>query len=143
VGFPSNPEDTNLEGLRVLVVEDDDDARYFLTLVLSQFGAVVKGAGSASEAMEILSAFKPDVLVSDIGMPFENGYSLIRRIRGLKPEQGSRTPAVAVTAFVTPDDRARALNAGFQVHVSKPIHPEELARIVASLAGRHDEAAAA
>jgi CheY-like chemotaxis protein len=106
-----------------------------LRQILNHFGAEVKIAGSASEGFEKFTAAKPDILVSDIGMPEEDGYSLIRRIRNLPGEQG-KTPAVALTAYARPQDRLKALNAGFQMHISKPVEPDELAAVIGSLIGR-------
>jgi signal transduction histidine kinase/CheY-like chemotaxis protein len=128
-----------LTGLKVLVVDDDQDARELMTVVLSQANADVRAVASASEALEIMSArsaWVPDVLVSDIEMPGIDGYTLIRRIRALDPEQGGRIPAVAVTAYSRVEDRMRALAAGFQLHIAKPVEPGELLTVLASLSGR-------
>ncbi|MBD1920981.1 PAS domain S-box protein [Microcoleus sp. FACHB-831] len=126
----------SLEGLRVVVADDETDARFFLSTVLEQCGATVTAVSSASEALEAVQELKPDVLVSDIGMPNEDGYSLIRKVRSLPPEQGGRIPAAALTAYARPEDRTRSLQAGFQIHLPKPVEPAELATVVASLAGR-------
>lgn len=126
----------NLAGLRVLVVDDEPDACQLLSTVLKQHEAQVIAVSSASEALVALQKFQPDVLVSDIGMPQEDGYSLIRKIRALPGEKGGRTPAVALTAYARAEDRIKALNAGFQLHVAKPVNPTELAAVVANLAGR-------
>jgi CheY-like chemotaxis protein len=104
--------------------------------MLLQHEAQVIAVSSAPEALVVLQKFQPDVLVSDIGMPQEDGYSLIRKIRALPGEQGGRTPAVALTAYARAEDRTKALNAGFQLHVAKPVNPTELAAVVANLAGR-------
>jgi signal transduction histidine kinase/ActR/RegA family two-component response regulator len=129
-----------LDGLWILVVDDEPDARDLLDIALQQYGAVVTTAASAAEAFEIISEgrddHRPDLLISDIGMPVESGYDLIERIRALPPECGGEIPAVAVTAFSRPSDRSRALAAGFQRHVAKPTDPAELAIVAASLAGR-------
>ncbi len=125
-----------LGGLRVLVVDDEPDARQLLTTMLLQHEAQVIAVSSAPEALVVLQKFQPDVLVSDIGMPQEDGYSLIRKIRALPGEKGGRTPAVALTAYARAEDRTKALNAGFQLHVAKPVNPTELAAVVANLAGR-------
>jgi len=125
-----------LQGVRVLVVDDEADARELLTTLLGQYGAEVIAVTSASEALEALHRLKPNVLVSDIGMPEEDGYTLIRQIRMLKAEQGGRIPAVALTAYARTEDRTQALLAGFQLHVPKPVNPDELAVVVANLAGR-------
>lgn len=125
-----------LDNLQVLVVDDDPDARELLGLVLGQCGAKVTAVGSAAEALELIKGWTPDVLVSDIGMPDEDGYSLIRKVRALDSTRGSRLPAVALTAYARVEDRMRALAAGFQMYVAKPIDPGELAAVIASLAGR-------
>jgi signal transduction histidine kinase/CHASE3 domain sensor protein/ActR/RegA family two-component response regulator len=125
----------DLNGVSILVVDDEQDTRHLLRQILNHFGAEVKIAGSASEGFEKFTAAKPDILVSDIGMPEEDGYSLIRRIRNLPGEQG-KTPAVALTAYARPQDRLKALNAGFQMHISKPVEPDELAAVIGSLIGR-------
>jgi PAS domain S-box-containing protein len=133
---PNGHEDL-LKGLRVLVVDDDPDTRSLLAATLEQSGAAsVAAVASASDALDALTRLAPDVLVSDIGMPSMDGYELIRRIRARSVEEGGRTPAAALTAYATPDDRRRALDAGYNLHISKPIEPEELAAAVARLAGR-------
>jgi len=126
----------SLQGLRVLVVEDEADARELISTVLEQFGAQVRNAPSAAEGFSVLRVWRPDVLVSDIGMPNEDGFGLIARVRSLTPEEGGATPAVALTAYARAQDRLRTLSAGYQVHVPKPVEPEELAAAVGSLAGR-------
>ena len=123
-----------LRGLRVLVVDDEADARGLVEAVLTQYGADVKAAGSAHEAFQELRDWRPDVLVADIGMPVEDGYSLLRRIRRLSAAEGGATPAAALTAYAQVEDRERALAAGFQEHVPKPVPPEQLAHVVARLA---------
>ena len=125
-----------LEGLRVLVVDDENDARQLIAHVLEQCQATVKAVSSVAAAIAALSEFKPDVLVSDIGMPHEDGYALIRKIRALSPEDGGRVPAAALTAYARSEDRTRALAAGYQMHLPKPVEPGELALVVASLVGR-------
>ena len=125
-----------LQGVRVLVVDDEAEARELLTVVLEQCGAQVQVAASAGQALEALEQSQPDVLVSDIGMPNEDGYALIRQVRALGPERGGRLPAVALTAYARTQDRLRALAAGYQTHVPKPIEPAELVMIVANLVGR-------
>ncbi len=123
----------SLAGLSVLVVDDDRDARELLSRVLEHFGAEVQLAASAAEGLQVLRSARPDVLVSDIGMPDVDGYELIRRVRDL--EDGvARTPAIALTAFARAEDRERALEAGYQVHVAKPVDPGRLVAAVASLA---------
>ena len=125
-----------IEGLKILVVDDEGDARDLVRAVLEQCKAKVATAANATEALAVLSTFAPDVIVSDIGMPEGDGYELIRKIRALPRDQGGRTPAVALTAYARPDDRIRALGAGFQSHASKPVDPQELLLVVANLAGR-------
>ena len=126
----------SLDGLRVLVVEDDADARELLGVILEQCGAKVTLTSSAAEGLAAFDAQHPDVLVSDIEMPIEDGYGLIRRIRARSPEEGGNTPAAALTAYASPADRMKVLGAGFNIHVAKPVQPTELAVVVASLAGR-------
>jgi PAS domain S-box-containing protein len=125
---------TFLNGIRVLVVDDESDARGLMKRVLSDCGATVEMAGSAPEALQLIETFIPDVLVSDIGMPEYDGYDLIRGVR--KRRSGKVLPAAALTAFARSDDRMRAMRAGFQVHVAKPVNPDELIAVVAALAGR-------
>ncbi|HEX8635550.1 MAG TPA: PAS domain S-box protein [Pyrinomonadaceae bacterium] len=126
---------SELVNLRVLVVDDEPDARLLLKTVMERSGAQVRVAASASEAMAALKEFRPDILVSDIGMPQEDGYALLRRVRALSPAEGGRIPAVALTAYAQEDDRLRALLAGFQVHVAKPINPAEFVAVIVGLAG--------
>jgi PAS domain S-box-containing protein len=125
-----------LDGITVLVVDDEADTRDFMHRVLAGRDARVLMAKSAAEALTVLSHERPDILLSDIGMPEQDGYSLIRQVRALTPEQGGDIPAAALTAFTRSEDRKRALLAGFQSHVAKPITPTELVAIVAGLA-RH------
>jgi CheY-like chemotaxis protein len=126
---------SELAGLRVLVVDDEADARLLLQTLIEQSGAQVRAAASASEALAALREFRPDILVSDIGMPQEDGYALLRRVRALGPEEGGHIPAIALTAYAQEDDRLRALLAGFQVHVAKPINPAEFVAVIVELAG--------
>ena len=125
-----------LEGLRILVVDDEPDAREILAFVLENCNAKVSSASSAAEAFDMLRSTVPDLLVSDLGMPNEDGLVLIQKIRALPPEQGGRTPAVALTAYARAEDRTKALKAGFDVHVAKPVHPAELIAVVVELASR-------
>jgi PAS domain S-box-containing protein len=125
-----------LNGVRVLLVDDEADSREFLVAALEECEAKVFGVASASEALEAVSQFKPDVLVSDIGMPLEDGYSLIRKVRQLSAEQGGEIPAIALTAYARAEDRMKAIASGFQMHISKPVEPAELVTVVASLARR-------
>ncbi len=126
----------SLSGLRVLAVDDEPNTRELLSAVLRQYGAEARVAASAGEALEVFGSWRPDVLVADIEMPGEDGYSLIGRVRALAEGAGGRTPAVALTAYARAEDRMRALLAGYQVHVPKPVAPGELAAVVAGLAGR-------
>jgi PAS domain S-box-containing protein len=125
-----------MAGVRVLAVDDELDARALVRRLLEDCGAAVATASSAAEAIEQLPAFRPDVLVSDIGMPVEDGYALIKRVRALPATQGGAVPALALTAYARPEDRMRAILAGFQMHLTKPVEPAELIAMVASLAGR-------
>jgi signal transduction histidine kinase len=125
-----------LAGVRVLLVEDEDDARDLVTAVLAQSGAEVVAAASAAEALDALTRTRPHVLVSDISMPDEDGYALLERVRALGLDRGDRLPAVALTAYARAEDRARARAVGFEVHVPKPVEPAELVEVVARLAGR-------
>lgn len=122
-----------LEGIRALVVEDQPDARDALATVLGEAGARVTSVASAGEALDALRHGVPDVVLSDVAMPGSDGYHLIRRIRALDPQHGGTVPAVAVTAYATPEDRRRAFEAGFQAHVAKPLEASELVATVASL----------
>ena len=131
-----NNSNVLLDGLRVLVVDDDADACELLTFILEQHGAEVEVAASAAEALEALARVEPHILVSDLGMPKEDGYSLIRKVRALPSEQGGRIPAIALTAYAKEEDRRRALLSGFQTHIPKPVEPEELVVVVANLTGR-------
>lgn len=124
----------NLEDLHVLLVDDDQDSLQMLSVSLVESRARVQTASSVAEALEVLSWFKPDVLVSDLAMPDEDGYSLIGKIRALEDESVSQTPAVALTSYVRIEDRTRALSAGFNLFVPKPIQPDELITAIASLA---------
>jgi CheY-like chemotaxis protein len=128
-----NGERPDLAGLRVLLVDDEPDTLEILRMMLSQFGANVRGAGSTTDAMNTFLEWKPDVLVSDLGMPEEDGYALIERVRALKPEQGCDIPAAALTAHVREEDRIMALAAGYQIHIKKPVDPAKLALAVANL----------
>lgn len=125
-----------LEGLKILAVDDEADTRELLKAVFEQCGARVVTAASSQEALRLLAETKPDVLISDIGMPDEDGYELIRKVRSLPFESGGKTPAVALTAYARAEDRLRALRTGYQMHVSKPVELAELVAIVASLANR-------
>jgi signal transduction histidine kinase len=125
-----------LEGVRVLLVEDEPDSRDCIAHTLAQFGAEVTVVGSAAEAFAALEASQPDVLVSDLAMPGEDGFSLIRRIRARPAEQGGRVPAAALSAFARAEERARAMMAGFDLHLAKPVDALQLASAVLDLAAR-------
>ncbi len=128
-----------LDGLHVLVVDDQEDTRVFVGIALQGCGARVTAVDSVAAALIALQNLRPDVLLSDIGMPTEDGYTLIKRVRALPPEQGGQIPAAALTAFARVEDRVRALRAGFQSHIPKPVEPLELVTVIANLAGRHGE----
>lgn len=123
-----------LEGLTILIVEDNADARELVGIVLLNAGAVVLSAASAADGFHEILAGRPQLLVSDIGMPDEDGYSLMRRIRALRCCDGGDIPSMALSAFTRPEDRMLALRAGFTVHVAKPVHPSLLVSTVATLA---------
>ncbi len=130
VPFDCPPE---LDGIRVLAVDDEADARHLLTMVLERCGAEVRACGSAAEALAALEDYEPDLLISDIGMPEEDGYDLIRKVRARETDRTGRLPAVALTAYARVEDRLRALTEGYNMHVPKPVEPAELAVVVASL----------
>ena len=136
IGSGTEAGQPSLDGVRVLVVDEERDAREFHILVLQRAGASVIAADSAAEALRVLESDTVDVLVTDIAMPGEDGYALIRKVRSLPLEDGRRIPAAAVTAYAGVADRARALSAGFDRHVAKPVAPADLVALVASLAGR-------
>ncbi|WP_437680827.1 hybrid sensor histidine kinase/response regulator [Sorangium sp. So ce131] len=124
-----------LDRLNVLVLDDEEDTRELVAAMLEQCGAHVTAVASAAEALAALEALRPDVLVSDIALPGEDGYELIRKVRALPARSGGRIPAVALTAYARTEDRMRALRAGFNTHVPKPIDPAELLAVIANLAG--------
>jgi signal transduction histidine kinase len=128
-------DEIRLDGLHVLVVDDEEDARSLLECLLAQKGAIVASASSAEEATRLLGRHRTDVIVSDIGMPGVDGYTLIRKIRALPHDRGGRTPAIALTAYARSEDRERAFSAGFQAHLSKPIDAGRLLALIANLAG--------
>ena len=123
----------SLAGAVVLCVDDDTDACELIKTMLEQEGAKVITAHSVREAIEALSRSKPNVLIADLKMPVEDGYTLIQKIRKLTPEQGGRIPAVALSALVYPQDRDRALTAGYQAHIPKPFDSAELISTIAKL----------
>ncbi len=133
---PTLERDLDLSDVRVLVVDDEADARALVRRLLEERGATVTTNGSAAEAIASIQQGRFDVLVSDIGMPEEDGYALIRKVRAIPADRGGTIPAVALTAYARSEDRMKAVIAGFQMHVTKPVEPAELLTMVASLAGR-------
>jgi signal transduction histidine kinase/ActR/RegA family two-component response regulator len=130
----------DLSGLTVLVVDDDHDGRELARWVLSECQARVLAAADAGQALALLAQERPQVLVSDIGMPQTDGFALLKQVRALGPQQGGEVPAIALTAFARPEDRARALHAGFTAHLTKPLNPPQLLAAVAQAAGRPAQA---
>jgi CheY-like chemotaxis protein len=127
-----------LKNLRILVVEDDADTRELLKTILERCGAEVRAVASSSAALAEMADRIPNVLISDIGMAGENGYDLIKKIRSLEPERGGRVPAVALTAYAAAADRRRALLAGFQTHLAKPVEPDELLAVIVNLSSQQE-----
>ena len=125
-----------LRGLRVLLIEDDDDTRDVVRRLLEVAGAEVIPAGSAGEGMALFLAQRPDLLLVDIAMPGEDGLSFMRKVRALEPAAGAQTPAAALTARAVLEDRLESLRAGFQAHMAKPVPPLELIEVMVTLAGR-------
>jgi CheY-like chemotaxis protein len=128
-----------LEGARMLVVDDDPDSREMLKSALTAYGGEVRTCGSSAEALKTVQAWMPDFLVSDIGMPDEDGYTLIKHIRELPAERGGNIPALALTGYATLDDHHRALAAGYQMHMAKPVELGRLAVVATRLLGRQVE----
>jgi CheY-like chemotaxis protein len=126
--------DSPLAGLKILVVEDDDDTRELLRVLFETNGGNVNVASCVAEALSLYDQGRPDVLVADIGMPDYNGYTLIGRVRARDREYGAIVPAIALTAYATAIDRDTVLSAGFQVHMAKPFDPRQLVAAVANLA---------
>jgi PAS domain S-box-containing protein len=124
---------TPLAGLKVLVVDDEADTRNFLSFMFEEYGAIATAVASVDEALAVLEQAKADILISDIGMSEQDGYTLIRKLRSLEPEKGGHIPAIALTAYTREEDRLEALSAGFQQHLSKPIDPNKLIAMVANL----------
>jgi signal transduction histidine kinase/ActR/RegA family two-component response regulator len=139
--LPARSKDRLLEGVRILLVDDHADTREMLSVVLRDNGADVKLSSSAGEALEALKSWRPDILVSDIGMPGEDGYSLLNKVRRLDPDRGGNIPALALTGYAGLGEGERALLAGYQLHLAKPIEPDELILALAQLAGRLDQSA--
>jgi CheY-like chemotaxis protein len=125
-----------MDGVRVLVVDDEADARDLLVAVLETCNVIVRTSGSATEALDQLAEFQPDVVVSDVGMQDDDGYMLVRKIRSLPVEEQRRVPIVALTAYAAGEDRTRALLAGFNAHIAKPVEPARLIGLIAELSGR-------
>jgi CheY-like chemotaxis protein len=136
----ASAEPVTLTGVGILIVDDDTDARELLVAMMEEYGARVLAVDSADAALRILdgdgNGFSPDVLVSDIGMPGTDGFALARNLRNLPSEKMRRLPAIAVTAYANPEDRVRALVAGYQHHVPKPVDADQLAAAIAQLLAR-------
>jgi len=130
------PWDGEIGGVRILVVDDDEDAREMVKRLLEERRSIVTTAGSAEEALRVMAGGRFDVLISDLGMPGEDGHGLIRRVRSLGPDAGGDVPAVALTAYARPEDRELAIRSGFQVHMAKPVDPGLLFAMVARLSQR-------
>jgi signal transduction histidine kinase/CheY-like chemotaxis protein len=128
---PPNPP--SLVGVRALFVDDEADARQLITMILTERGAEVRTAVSAAEALAVLEEWRPDILISDIGMPEEDGYTLMKKLRERESERGGHIPAIALTAYGRQEDRLRALSVGYESYVPKPVDPEELLAVMASL----------
>jgi len=122
-----------LRDVRVLVVDDDEDSRDMLTMVFERYGAAVERAASAAEAIAVIEQRRPHILLSDVGMPGEDGHALIRRVRAAERDSGLFLPAIALTGYASAEDGARALDAGFQLHIPKPVDPAELLVLVSRL----------
>ena len=127
-----------LDGVHVLLVEDDEDSRKLLSTILKRYGARVTSTKSAAEALEAFAGDLPDVMISDIGMPDQDGYELIRRLRSLPAEKGGTTPAIALTGYASKKDRERALSSGYHQHMAKPIEQADMIAAIAALIGRRD-----
>lgn len=128
----------SLDGLRVLLVDDEPEARQIISTVITRTGAEVQACESANEALAKLVEWKPDVILSDIAMPGEDGYSFIGKVRALPREKGGDTPAAALTAYARDVDRRQALDAGYQMHIAKPIGASQLVTMIARLARREN-----
>jgi CheY-like chemotaxis protein len=135
-GIRMHNKDSTLSGIKILVVDDDPDVLAALTLILRHYDAEVIPAAKPQEGLEQVKKDRPDVIISDIGMPHMDGYQFIRGVRKLPPQDGGHTPAIAVTAFNHPEDRIRVSEAGFQGHLSKPVDLYELITTIAMAAGR-------
>ena len=138
-GMPFPMNTGLLEGLHVLVLDDEADTRELLVTAIERCGARVTAVANVPDALSAVDREIPDVLVSDIGVPGEDGYSFIRKLRARGPERGGKVPAAALTAYARSEDRIRALSAGFQTHLAKPVDPGELVATIAALAGRQTD----
>jgi CheY-like chemotaxis protein len=127
-----------LDGVHVLLVEDDDDSRKLLGMMMKRYGARVTATKSAAEALKAFEGELPDVMISDIGMPDQDGYELIRRLRSRPAEKGGATPAIALTGYASKKDRERALSSGYQQHLAKPIEQADMIAAIAAAIGRGD-----
>ena len=127
----------DLTGIKVMVVDDESDAIGLVKKIMQGCGAMVKACTSAAECFDFIPTWHPDVLISDIGMPEMDGYTLIEKVRALSPENGGLTPAIALTAFARSEDRREAMLAGFDIHIAKPVEPDELVAVVGRLAHRN------
>jgi CheY-like chemotaxis protein len=128
-----------IDGVRILMVDDEPDGCAAMAYALEDYGARVTIVASAREAMQAIECDVPDVLLTDLEMPGEDGYALIRKVRALAPDRGGRVPAAALTARSEDEDKVRALRAGFQLHLAKPLSPPDVAAAVAELVGRKDD----
>ncbi len=140
IALPRSRQSLNepsLEGVRILIVDDEVDTRTLITRVMEQSGAIVTGAAGADEALLRIEIDQPQILISDIGMPGKDGYEFIRQLRARRSAR--ELPAVALTAFARPEDRDRSMRAGFQIHIGKPVSPEELIEAIVSLVPRHGQ----
>ena len=133
---PWPEQNLDLTGIRVLIIDDDPDSRELISMVIAQAGAEATTVASAAEFLNVLESFQPDVVVSDIGMPEVDGYTLLRQVRSLSPDQGGQVPAIALTAYAGEMDRQQAIAAGFQKHIVKPIEPDKLVVAIVSLLSR-------
>jgi CheY-like chemotaxis protein len=136
LAFPissTNDEQIRLPGIKVLVIDDQEDSRGLIHEVLTTYEAEVVCAASADEGLELIRKYKPHVIISDIGMPGKDGYQLIREVRALAASHGGKIPAIALTAFVRPEDKMEATRAGYQTHLSKPVESHELVSTIQAL----------
>ncbi len=134
---PISSDLSNLQGTRILVVDDDQDSQELLAFMLEQEGAEIQTASSAIEALNLITQWQPDVLLSDIGMPQMDGYTFIRQIRNLPKEQGGEVPAIALTAYAAEADKETALSSGFQQHIAKPVDPVECIGAIIQVLQKH------